>query len=339
MDMRRRRLALMPLLALVLVAMPETLPAPADAQEVHTLRLATLAPRGTAMERAFARWNQQLSERTGGTLRIRVYYGGAAGDERSVVRKMRSNQLDMAAVTTTGLGMIVRQAMVLSAPGVIENYAQLDAVRNALAPELAEQFEAADFKLLGWGDAGRVRLFSSRRILTPADLRAARVWVWRDNPVFVATLRAAGVRGVPLGLPEVLGGLQTGRIDTFPSSALAAVGLQWYTRARYVSAQPSGIVVGAMVIRKSVFDGLPEDARTALVETARVSERRLQRGVRDFDDRAYQTLVDRGMTPVDAEAHRAEWEAIGARARRSLTGRLFAPDLLARVERIAARHR
>jgi TRAP-type C4-dicarboxylate transport system substrate-binding protein len=312
---------------------------PADAQEVHTLRLATLAPRGTAMERAFARWNRQLSERTGGQLRIRVYYGGVAGDERSVVRKMRSNQLDAAAITTTGLGMIVRQSMVLSAPGIIENYAQLDAVRDALAPELSQQFDDAGFVLLGWGDAGMVRLFSQRRILRPADMRAARVWVWRDNPVFVATLQAMGVRGVPLGLPEVLGGLSTGRIDTFPSSALAAIGLQWYTHARYVSAQPSGIVVGAMVIRKESFDALPADAQAALVETARESERRLQRGVREFDDRSYDALISRGMRPVDAEAHRAEWEAVGARARQSLSGRLFSPELLERVERIAQRHR
>ncbi len=252
---------------------------------------------------------------------------------------MRSNQLDMAAVTTTGLGMIVRQVMVLSAPGVIETYPQLDAVRDALAPELSQQFEDADFRLLGWGDAGMVRLFSKRRILRPEDMRAARVWVWRDNPVFVATLRAMGVRGVPLALPEVLGGLQTGRIDTFPSSALAAVGLQWYTQARYVSEQGSGIVVGAMVIRKPVFDALDADMQSALVETARASERRLQRGVRDFDRRAYETLVRRGMRPVDAEAHRAEWEAVGERARRRLTGRLFPSDLLSRVERIAERNR
>ncbi len=334
----RRSIFVIPLLALVLVALPDSLPSRAGAQETTTLRLATLAPRGTAMERAFARWNQQLSERTGGRLRIRVYYGGAAGDERTVVRKMRSSQLDMAAVTTTGLGMIVRQAMVLSAPGVIETYPQLDAVRNALAPELAQEFEDADFKLLGWGDAGMVRLFSKRRILRPQDMRSARVWVWRDNPVFVATLEAMGVRGVPLALPEVLSGLSTGRIDTFPSSALAAVGLQWYTQADYVSAQGSGIVVGAMVIKKSVFDGLDADMQAALVETAHASERRLQRGVRTFDQRAYETLVRRGMHAVDAEAHRAEWEAVGERARRNLTGRLFQPEILARVERIAAQH-
>ncbi len=147
------------------------------------------------------------------------------------------------------------------------------------------------------------------------------------------------MRGVPLALPEVLGGLQTGRIDTFPSSALAAVGLQWYTQARYVSEQGSGIVVGAMVIRKPVFDALDADMQSALVETARASERRLQRGVRDFDRRAYETLVRRGMRPVDAEAHRAEWEAVGERARRRLTGRLFPSDLLSRVERIAERNR
>ncbi|MBW2460893.1 MAG: TRAP transporter substrate-binding protein DctP [Deltaproteobacteria bacterium] len=339
----RRALFLVPCLALVLVALPEALPTSAhgnaQAQDVYTIRLATLAPRGTAMQRTFARFQRRLSDRTGGRLRLHVYYGGVAGGERSVVRKMRNNQLDAASVTTTGLGMIVREAMVLSAPGVIENYAQLDAVRTALAPELAQQFEDAGFKLLGWGDAGRVRLFSDRRIMRPRDMRSARVWVWRDNPIFVATLRAMGVTGVPLGIGEVLGGLSTGRIDTFPASAIAAVGLQWFNHARFVSAHPTGIVVGATVMRKSVFDAFPADIQTALMQTARESERAVQQAVRTLDDRAYATLIERGMTPVDASAHRAEWQAIGERTRQSLRGRLFQPELLERVERIAAQHR
>lgn len=335
----KRPLFILPLLVLVFVALPEALPSPADAQETYTIRMATLAPRGSAMQRAFTRFQRRLSERTNGRLQLQVYYGGAAGDERSVVRKMRSNQLDAASVSTTGLGMIVREAMVLSAPGVIENYEQLDAVRNALAPELAEKFEDSGFKLLGWGDAGRVRLFSDRRIMRPRDMRAARVWVWRDNPVFVASLRAMGVTGVPLGLGEVLGGLSTGRIDTFPSSALAAVGLQWYSHARFVSAHPSGIVVGATVMRKETFDAFPEDVQEALLATSREAEGSLLSAVRRFDDRAYAMLVDRGMTPVDASAHRAEWEAVGDQARQSLTGRLYQPELLERVQRIAARHR
>ncbi len=268
------RVAAISALAFLPVAAAPIAPS-ADAQEVHTIRIATLAPRGSAWERGYARWNRTLSQQTNGRVRLQIYAGGSAGDERTMVRKMRTNQIDAAAVTTTGLGMIVRQVGVLSAPGVIETYPQLDAVRDELAPDLERMFEDEGFVLLGWGDAGAVRLFSKRRITTIADFRASRPWVWRDNPVFVEVLRSAGVTGVPLALPEVLSGLQTGRIDVVPSSALAAVALQWYTQVHFMSEQASGIVVGALVIRKDKLDELPPDAREALVQSARSNARRI----------------------------------------------------------------
>jgi TRAP-type C4-dicarboxylate transport system substrate-binding protein len=105
-----------------------------------------------------------------------------------------------------------------------------------------------------------------------------------------------------------------------------------------MSEQASGIVVGALVIRKEKLDSLPPDVRAALVDSARDNARRIEGAVRSFDERAYTALVERGIRPVDAERSRAEWEAVAARARAELAGRLFPQDLLDRVERIAAQH-
>lgn len=321
---------------LLLLSLPASVPPRADAQEQVVIRLATLAPRGSTWMRGFDQWNRRLQSETNGRVRLQIYPGGSAGDERTVVRKLRSGQLDAAVMTTTGLGMIAREVLVLQAPGVIENYAQLDAVRRELAPELERQFEQNGFKLLGWGDAGQTRLFSKHRIERPSQLRQVRPWVWRDSPVFVEFLRAAGANGIPLALPEVLGGLSTNRVDTVPGSALAAIALQWFTQIRFMSQQSSGAVVGAMVLRKDLFDGLPPEQQERVVQMARRNSAELTRAIRRADDRAYRALQQRGITPVDTSAHRAEWLEVSRRARESLTGRLFSEELLTRVQRIAA---
>ena len=44
---------------------------------------------------------------------------------------MRAGQMDAAGITATGLGIIVRPVLVLSSPGLIETYDQLDRVRGA----------------------------------------------------------------------------------------------------------------------------------------------------------------------------------------------------------------
>ncbi len=331
-----RRWQLGALVAACALGVPHGEVAPAVAQEAIVLRIATLAPRGSPGEQGFRRWDQLLRARTGGRLGVRAYYGGAAGDERLVIRKIRAGQLDGATMTTTGLGLVVRPVLVLQAPGLLTSYAKLDAARAALGPELEREFQTAGFVLLGWGDSGRIRVYSKRPIRRPADLRTVRPWVWPDNPVMVEFMRVVGATGVPAGLLEVLPGLQTNRLDTVTSSALGVVALQWGTRLRYATSEASSVVVGALVVSKPRTDSLPADLQQALRATATEMSGPVTRDVRRMDDQAQAALVSHGMTVVDTRPYAAEWAAVQRDTRNRLAGRLYTRELLARVERAAA---
>ncbi len=332
----KRRFALILFLAACAVVIPGSTAQRADAQQTITLRIATLAPRGSSWMRVFNAWNASLRQETGNRLQLRFYDGGSQGDERDFVRKMGSGQLDGAAVTAVGLGQIVRSVLVLQAPGLFSDYAALDRVRNDLAADFATEFEGAGYKLLGWGDAGRARIFSNRAINRPSDFRSVRPWVWRDDPVFAAVLSAAGANnGVRLSLPEVYPSLQTNMIDTVPASALAAVALQWFTRVQYVTKQSDSVIIGATVLKKDKFDALPADLQAALMSTSERAHATLIRNIRRDDDRAYRTIIDRGLHEVDLTAHQAEWTTLAETVRTQLAGRLYPRDLLERVERAA----
>ena len=54
-------------------------------------------------------------------------------------------------ITSTGLSALVRQVLVLEAPGLIRSYPELDAVREDLAPQLEELFDKAGYKLVADG--------------------------------------------------------------------------------------------------------------------------------------------------------------------------------------------
>lgn len=306
-----------------------------EAQDVIRLRIATLAPSGTPLTRAYGELDRELNQLTNGRVRIQLFAGGSAGDERTVVRKMRVGQLDGAVITTTGLGMLVPPVLVLQAPGTIESYRQIDAVRRRLQPEFDALFDRAGYTLVGWGDAGQLRLFSRQRIARPSDLRRARPWVWRDSQVMIELMRAAGANGVPLAVPEVYPALQTGMIDTFMATALVSVGSQWATRASYVTEQSGGILVGALVIKKEKLDRLPPEARAFILESSESNESAMRRGARRLDRQAFRA-ISRRLEVVDTDPHRAEWDQVAAQARSRLTGRLYPRPLFERVERIAA---
>ncbi len=107
-------------------------PIPAYAEATTTLRVATLLPPGSAYNDILRAWNRTLKKETDNRVQLRFYTGGSQGDERDFVRKMRVGQMDAAIVTTTGLGILVRPVLVLTLPGLIESYDQLDRARAAL---------------------------------------------------------------------------------------------------------------------------------------------------------------------------------------------------------------
>ena len=307
----------------------------AGADGKTVIRYATLAPSGSTFGKVLKAWSRSLEKETEGRVELRYYSGGSQGDERDFIRKMRAGQMDAAGVTSTGLGIIVRPVLVLSSPGLIENYEELERVREKMTPRFAELFREAGFELMSWADAGKGRIMSTMPILRPADLRSARPWVWKDDPIFAEFLKVVGANGVRLGVPEVYGALQTKMVDVVPNSAIGAVALQWYTKLKYMSKESFGIVMGASVIKKEKFDQLSPEDQKVLRDTAARAAKALDKVVRRDDERAFHVLLERGIQLTDTAPYRAEWDKAAAETRERLIGRVFSKSLLAEAEAAA----
>ena len=316
---------------------PGTVSGPsANAEGATVIRFASLAPAGSAFMKVMKAWNRSLKKQTENRVELRFYSGGSQGDERDFIRKVRAGQMDAAGVSTTGLGMVARPVLVLTAPGLITEYPQLERARTELNDRFAKMFADAGFKLLAWGEAGKNRLFSVNEFARPSDLKSGRPWAWKDDPVFAEFITVIGANPVRLGLPEVYPGLQTRMIDTVPASAIAAVALQWYTRLNYLAKDNFGIIVGGSIIKQEKFDSLSEVDKQVLIDTSERAARALDSLVRRDDDRAYKSLVKRGMIEVDTSAYKAEWDAVALKTRHNLIGRVYSKSLLDAVEKIVA---
>ena len=307
----------------------------ADAEGKTVIRYATLAPSGSTFGKILKAWSRSLEKETDGRVELRYYSGGSQGDERDFIRKMRAGQMDAAGVTSTGLGIIVRPVLVLSSPGLIETYDELERVREKMTPRFDEMFREAGFELLAWADAGKGRIMSTMPILRPSDLKKARPWVWKDDPIFAEFLKVVGANGVRLGVPEVYAALQTKMVDVVPNSAIGALALQWYTKLKYMSKDSFGIVMGASVIKKEKLDQLSAEDQAVLKSTAARAGAALDRVVRRDDAKAYQVLIDRGIEVLDTGPYRAEWEEAALQTRERLVGRIFSRSLLEEAEAAA----
>jgi TRAP-type C4-dicarboxylate transport system substrate-binding protein len=145
-----------------------------------------------------------------------------------------------------------------------------------------------------------------------------------------------GCNGVPLGVPEVYGAVQTHMIDTVISTASALVALQWHGTLNHVTQQTFGILINGLVMNGSKWKSLPPEVGQMLVSEANklIAADRLE--TRAADERAYQVLLQRGYVADHwakggYEAYRPV-EKRGARAAGQST-------LLTRVARARAKHR
>lgn len=314
---------------------PGTVSTPSAGAETATvIRFASLAPAGSSFMKVMKAWNRSLKDQTENRVQLRFYSGGSQGDERDFIRKVRAGQMDAAGVTTTGLGMVARPVLVLTAPGLITEYAQLERVRTTLNDRFSQLFTDGGFQLLAWGEAGKNRIFSVNEFAQPKDLKSGRPWAWKDDPVFAEFMSVIGANPVRLGVPEVYPGLQTRMIDTVPASAIGAVALQWYTRLNYMAKDNFGIIVGGSIVKQEKFDSLSEADQKALIDTSERAARALDTLSRRDDDRAFKSLASRGMTVVDTDLYKAEWDAVEAQTRKNLTGRVYSKSLLDAVQKI-----
>ncbi len=317
-------------LALLLLVTPNR---PTEAQEHVELRFATLAPEGSLWMRIFRAWDEEIREGTEGRVSLRIYSGGSQGREADYLAKMETGQLDGASLTSTGLSQIVRSVLALSVPGLVPDYETSDRVRRRLGGRFVRRFEREGYALMGWGSAGRARMFSNRVIQRPQDFRSARTWAPRGDIVFSSFLSEVGATPRRLGIGEVYGALQTGTVDTVPGSALAALALQWHTHLRYVSEESTGILLGATVIRSERLNALSESDQEVIRSSSRRASRLLRRGIRREDDRAFQRLrLTR--TPRDPQ-YDQEWIDAAERTRDRLIGRAFSQQLYDAVQRAA----
>jgi TRAP-type transport system periplasmic protein len=307
------------------------------ASEQIVLKVAVTIPRSQEASMETKKYNEQLAAMTNNAVQVRVYWGGTAGDDVDVLRKMRAGQIDGAPLSLELVSRFVRQALVLSSPRLFTNYKQVDAARAELTPAMNDEAYANGFKVMVWGDAGRLRLLSKKPIETLADFKRMRPWLYMQSETLKEFYKAIGATGVPLGLGEVYGGLQTGMIDVVWSSALIAGVLNWHAGTNYISERGLGFIQLAFAFRRGAWDSLPKNVQESMIKLSHERAQKNQIEARKNDERTYLKLLERGQKPVRLK-NEPEWAAAGSALRKRMVGRIYTQDLVTRAEAIATRY-
>jgi TRAP-type transport system periplasmic protein len=308
------------------------------ASAATTLKIGTLAPQDSPWGKEFKRWAKEVSGDTGGELVLDFQWNGQAGDEVLMVQKVRTGQLDGAAVTAIGLGQTgVTDVLLFQMPGLFSNWGKLDAARGALREELDRQFESKGFTVLGWGDVGAIKTMSvGFDVKRPADLQGKGCFFIAGDPIepkFLATI--GGTTPRQLTVTEILPGLTNGSIAVLPAPPLAAEQLQWASRITHVNTMTTAFAIGAIIVASPRVQSLPQNLKDALRARGHDAADRLTKSIRNLDAQAFARLKATKVAYEPNDAEKGEWRDLFARVRMQLRGSVFTPELFDRVVQIA----
>lgn len=264
-------------------------------QAATVLKLATLVPDGSVWDKALKRMGSEWKKATDGRVGLRIYPGGVAGDEPTVLRKMRIGQLDAATLTISGLADIDPAFDVLAIPLFYESYDELFYVMERLEPVLRERLEGKGFHLLHWGHAGWVHFFSTQPVRTIDDLRQLKIFVSAGDDKMVQWWKDRGYKPVPLATTDIMTGLQTGMIDVLPTTPLAALSLQWFRQTSNMHELGIAPLVGATILTKRAWNRLSEADRGAGLAAAKEIDAQLREEIPGQDHTAVEEMSKRGL--------------------------------------------
>lgn len=310
----------------------------AGAQKV---RLATIAPKDTSFHQSLKTMAQKWQNAPGGGVELTIYTDGTMGGETDMVRRMRVGQLQAAMLTVAGLSEIDPAVGGLQKmPVLYRTLDELVYVGEKLRPIVEQRFAAKGFHLLGWADAGWVRFFSKEPAVTPNDFKKLKMFVLSSDKDHIEIMQSEGYRAVPLEYTDTLTGLQTGLIETVPTTPTYALAGQFFGVASHMVEVNWAPLVGGIVITKKAWDAVAPEAKPVLAQAAADAAAEIQAKSRKESDEAVVAMQKRGLTvhKITPEIQK-EWIEFGDRVTPRVRGRMVPADIYDEVQRLLKEYR
>ena len=322
------RSAVMKIAGLSFIALSLMMPPAASVAKTLEIKIATLAPEGSSWMKTFHSIDAEVRGKTDKQVGFKFYPGGVLGDEKDMLRKMHIGQIHGAALTSAGLSTIFSEMDVFQIPFLFESHHEVDYVTEEMNAFFQKGFDENGYILLGWSEGGFVRLMSTTPVAALDDLRKAKVWTWEDSPMTKVIFDQANVSAIPLSVPDVLVGLQTGLVDVVYAPPTGAIALQWFIKIKYMTDVNLIYLIGGLVIQKKVFNKISPDHQKILLETCRRRMNELKTTIRKENQEAIQVMVKHGVkiiTPTPAQV--ADFKKVSDQAMQRLEGKSFSKKI------------
>jgi len=319
-------------LGLILLAFLFLIPPANGMEKSVVIKLGTLAPEGSSWMKTLNTLNIEVMKKTENKVQFRIYPGGVLGDEMDMLRKMKIGQIQGAALSSGGLSALFKEIDVLQIPFLFQKYEEVDTILKKMDSFFRKGFEDNGYILLGWSEGGFIYLMSNTPISSVADLKKVKVWTWEESPMAKAIFDEAGVSAIPLSVPDVLVGLQTGLVDVIYAPPTVAISLQWFTKVKYMTNVPLAYLAGGIVVNKDTFKRIPPAFQNILIESCQRHLDQLKIITRNENREAIKVMTKQGVKIITPSGDQVEeYKRLSSKAMGHISGQTFSKKMFDEV--------
>lgn len=232
-----------------------------------TLKIGVLAPEGTTWAKNLKKMAKEIKKATNKKVKLKIYFGGAQGDEPDVLRKIRVGQLHGGVFTGKTLGDINGDVRVMEVPFIfMGDRRKALKTLNEMAPFFNKSFEQKEFTNLGFFELGMVYFVSQIKTPNIDAMKGVKIWTWEGDKLVSSMVSAMNLVSVPLPLPDVLSSLSTGIVQAAYAPPLGIVALQWNTKVKYLVDFPLAYSTGAFLVSKKAWSKIKPEHQKIVKE-------------------------------------------------------------------------
>ena len=265
------------------------------------------------VHKGIVEFGRQLSELSGGTMKVNIFPGEQLGNETVCLEKTQQGEIDITKVSCAPIGNFVPVFKLFSLPYLFrdgDHYWKVldgevgESLLNAL--EITADGGSSNLVGLAYYDAGARSFYATSPLKGPSDLQGLKIRVQQD-PVAEGTVRSLGASPVTMSFGELYTSLKQGGVDGAENNPPSYLSSRHFEICKHYLLDEHSRIPDVLVTGTKFWDKLNETEKGWVREAAQRSSE-FQRALwAEETDKALEELAAAGVTILKADS--AEFQA------------------------------
>ncbi|WP_180955703.1 MULTISPECIES: TRAP transporter substrate-binding protein [Bacillus] len=241
-------------------------------QGEHHFKLTTIVAPTHSWTKTAEKFKEELETRSDGRMKLEIFPASQLGPEADMIQQMISGSVDFGYITTAYLASRNKELNAWLMPFLFEDIGDANKMRDTeAANQLLDLFSEQGLVGMDWLFTGSHSILMNSGVMdSPEKFKGKKIRA-PGSEVINDFYNALGASPVPMPLPEVYQGLQTGVVDGVNASADSAYSQKFYEVGEDFTLLNQFAFNAAVLMSKAKFDSLSKDDQNIVEEAMKVA--------------------------------------------------------------------